>query len=76
MRIRSYYLEKLIKYLDTESVKIITGARRSSKSFLLKMLEKHLQKLNKKTIYLNFEHQDTFGIQTADKLYEFIKIHV
>ncbi len=76
MNIRRYYLDKLIKYIDTEFVKLITGVRRSGKSFLLKMLEKHLQQLNKKTIYLNFEHPDTFGIQTSDKLYEFIKTQV
>ena len=76
MQIRHHYLDKLIKYIDTEFVKLITGVRRSGKSFLLKMLEKHLQQLNKKTIYLNFEHPDTFSIQTADKLYEFIKTQV
>ena len=76
MTIRRYYLDKLIKYIDTEFVKLVTGVRRSGKSFLLKMLEKHLKQQNKKTIYLNFEHPDTFGIQTADKLYEFIKTQV
>lgn len=76
MKIRSNYLDKLIKYIDTEFVKLITGVRRSGKSFLLKMLEQYLHKQNKKTIYLNFEHPDTFGIQTADKLYEFIKTRV
>ncbi|MFA7378473.1 MAG: ATP-binding protein [Bacilli bacterium] len=76
MKIRSNYLDKLIKYMDTEFVKLITGVRRSGKSFLLKMLEEHLHKQNRKTIYLNFEHPDTFSIQTADKLYEFIKTQV
>ena len=76
MQIRRNYLAKLIKYIDTEFVKLITGVRRSGKSFLLKMLEEHLIKQNKKTIYLNFEHPDTFGIQTADRLYEFIKTQV
>jgi uncharacterized protein len=76
MKIRSNYLDKLIKYMDIEFVKLITGVRRSGKSFLLKMLEEYLHKQNKKTIYLNFEHPDTFGIQTADKLYEFIKTQV
>lgn len=76
MQIRRNYLDKLIKYIDTEFVKLITGVRRSGKSFLLKMLEEYLHKQNKKTIYLNFEHPDTFGIQTADKLYEFVKTQV
>lgn len=76
MQIRQYYLDKLITYIDTEFVKLITGVRRSGKSFLLKMLEEHLIDENKKTFYLNFEHPDTFGIQTADKLYDFIKTQV
>lgn len=76
MQIRRNYLDKLIKYIDTEFVKLITGVRRSGKSFLLKMLEEYLHKQNKKTIYLNFEHPDTFGIQTTDKLYEFVKTQV
>lgn len=62
MQIRRYYFDKLIKYLDTEFVKLITGVRRSGKSFLLKMLEEHLIKENRKTIYLNFEHPDTFRL--------------
>ena len=73
MKPRNYYLEQLIRYLDTEFVKLITGVRRSGKSFLLKMLENYLHELNKKTIYLNFEHPDTFNIQSDDKLYEYIK---
>ena len=73
MKIRNYYLDQLIRYLDTEFVKAITGVRRSGKSFLLKMLQNHLHQQNKKIIYLNFEHPDTFSIQTADMLYEYIK---
>jgi uncharacterized protein len=76
MKIRNVYLDKLINYLDTEFIKLITGVRRSGKSFLLKMLQNHLQKLKKKTLYLNFEHPDTFGLQTADKLYEYIRTQI
>ncbi|MDD3382602.1 MAG: ATP-binding protein [Bacilli bacterium] len=76
MKIRSHYLNQMIQYLDTEFVKLVTGVRRSGKSFLLKMLENHLVQQNKNTMYLNFEHPDTFNLQTVDKLYEYIKSNI
>lgn len=73
MKIRKHYLEKLVKYLDTEFIKVITGVRRSGKSFLLAMLHEYLVARNKQVLYLNFEHPDTFEIQDAKKLYKHIK---
>jgi predicted AAA+ superfamily ATPase len=76
MKIRAHYLEKLIKYLDTEFIKVITGVRRSGKSFLLKMLSNHLSDNNKQVMYLNFEHPDTFNLHDASNLYEYIQKNV
>lgn len=76
MKIRSQYLDQLIRYLDTEFVKLITGVRRSGKSFLLKMLQDYLLGQNKQILYLNFEHPDTFNLQTAERLYEYVKFHI
>ncbi|MFA6692658.1 MAG: AAA family ATPase [Acholeplasmataceae bacterium] len=59
MKMRSYYLNQTIKYLDTEFVKVISGVRRSGKSFLLKMLKNKLDQEKKETLYLDFEHPDT-----------------
>ncbi len=73
MKIRKHYLEKLIKYLDTEFIKVITGVRRSGKSFLLSMLHEYLLGENKQVLYLNFEHPDTFEFQDSKKLYQYIK---
>ena len=39
---RSSYLEKLIKFKDTDFIKIITGIRRCGKSSLMKLMIKHL----------------------------------
>lgn len=72
MILRDGYLNQMIKYLDTEFIKVITGVRRSGKSFLLKMLKEHLADQNKQVMYLNFEHPDTFDIQTSEKLYNHI----
>jgi len=55
---RDNYLKKIIQFKDTEFVKIITGVRRSGKSFLLKLYDEHLkseQILPEQIIYLNFE---------------------
>lgn len=76
MKMRCYYLNQMIKYLDTEFVKVISGVRRSGKSFLLKMLKNKLDQEKKETLYLNFEHLDTFNLQTADQLYDYIKSNV
>ena len=69
---RDSYLNQMIKYLDTEFIKVITGVRRSGKSFLLKLLKERLTDQNKQVMYLNFEHPDTFSIQTSEKLYSYI----
>lgn len=77
MFIRKKYHETLIRYQDTEFIKIITGVRRSGKSTVLKMYRDHLDASGAgKVIYLNFEHPDTFAIQTCDTLYEYIKRQV
>ena len=73
MKIRKHYLEKLIKYLDTEFIKVLTGVRRSGKSFLLSMLHEYLLGENKQVLYLNFEHPDTFEFQDSKRLYQYIK---
>ena len=39
---RNQYLQKLTKVKDTEFIKVITGVRRSGKSFVLKMFQEHL----------------------------------
>lgn len=73
---RKTYLNKVLSYVDTEFVKVITGVRRSGKSFLLLMLRNHLEQENKQVFYLNFEHPDNFPLNNADALYTFIKERV
>ena len=73
---RDRYLNNVLKYLDTEFVKVITGVRRAGKSFLLLMLKKHLKLQNKQILYLNFENPNTFDMHTSEKLYEYIKLNI
>ena len=75
---RDYYVKKLIAYQNTELIKVITGVRRSGKSFILLLFQEYLcgQGLEKQILYLNFEHPDTMHLQDATSLYEHIKEHV
>lgn len=70
---RPFYLEKLIRYLDSEMIKVITGVRRSGKSFLLRLLKKHLLENKKQVIYLNFEDPETLSIRDGEALYNYVK---
>jgi len=56
--IRNLYLEKLKRFISTNQIIVITGARRSGKSFIMKQLAKKLtdEGLDKKQILIvNFE---------------------
>ncbi len=73
---RKTYLNKVLNYVDTEFVKVITGVRRSGKSYLLLMLKNYLEQAKKQVFYLNFEHPDNFPLNNGDALYTFIKDRV
>jgi len=44
MILREKYLQDLIRFQDTEMIKVVTGVRRSGKSTLLEMMAEHLAK--------------------------------
>lgn len=72
---RRVYLNKLIAFQDTESVKIITGIRRCGKSSLLKLMIKHLLeqgKTHEQIIFMNFESMQ-FSNMSVRELYEYVK---
>lgn len=76
--IRENYLNKLIEFKDSEFIKVITGVRRSGKSFLLQMYKEYLETNFKSTsiIYLNFEHPDNFSLNNWESLYKYIQENV
>lgn len=74
---RDAYLQKLIRYKDKDLIKVITGVRRSGKSFLLFQLygdwllkhgadAKHILKIN-------LEDLDNIELRNAKNLYEYVK---
>lgn len=76
---RSIYMEKIIPFLDSPFVKILTGVRRCGKSTILLMLQEELKKRNIKDeqiLYYNFDSLKYEDINTASKLYKEIKDHL
>lgn len=72
---RDIYLNKLIRFKDTEPIKVITGIRRCGKSSLLKLMIQFLleQGINEEQIInINFESHD-FRKMNVDELYHYVK---
>ncbi|MCL2560010.1 MAG: ATP-binding protein [Turicibacter sp.] len=73
---REAYIKRIEPTIDTEFIKIITGVRRSGKSFLLMMIKDLL--ISKgveehQIVCLNFEHPDNYSLQSSEDLYVFLK---
>jgi len=69
-------LKTLLKFRDFEQVKLITGVRRSGKSFLLKLLKNHLIDegvAESRIVYLNFEDLNNAHLLTAMELHKYIE---
>ena len=74
LRKRDIYLNKLIAFKDTESVKVVNGIRRCGKSSLLKLMVAHLKENGisaERIIEMNFESH-AFKDMTADELYHYV----
>ncbi|MCT7875876.1 MAG: AAA family ATPase [Lactobacillus iners] len=74
--LRPLYLKRIEPMIDTEFIKVITGVRRSGKSYLLLMIRDQLLKRGiseKQIIYLNFENPEYFDLLDYRKLYEYLK---
>ena len=76
IKVRQQYLKQLIEFRDTEFIKVLTGVRRSGKSFIMNMFRDHLINTGveqDRIIYMNFEHPDTDGIKNYSALNEYLK---
>ncbi len=75
MVIREIYLNKLLNWLDKPVIKVLTGVRRSGKSYLMKMLQHYLMEKGvepSKIIYINYELMPFHKIRNHEKLYGYI----
>ena len=74
---RDKYLKQLIRQNGTDMIKVITGLRRSGKSFLLfTLFVEHLRSqgiTDEQIIAINLEDRDNAGLRDADKLYQEIR---
>ena len=72
---RKQYMDKLYKLKDTDDVKIITGARRSGKTHLIKLYANELKEKGvspENIIYISFESNKYKKIKTDTQLDELV----
>ena len=72
---RKFYLEKIVKLIDTEDIKVITGVRRCCKTVLLIQIIDELENrgiASENIIYMSFESSKYKNIRNDDDLDEFI----
>lgn len=75
---RPHYISFLRKFKDNEMIKVITGIRRSGKTFLMNMFIDELLKdgiKSEQIIHLNFEDLALRDIKNAEDLYHYVHDH-
>lgn len=73
---RDYYLNKIIPFIDTDLVKVLTGIRRSGKSVMMLLIKDELIKrgvLTEQIISINFEDFDYIKLRDPFILNEWVK---
>ena len=72
---RREYYDRISSFINQPLIKVITGIRRSGKSTLLNLVQKHLIDSgisDKNIIYINFESMKYYEYRDAKKLYDYI----
>lgn len=75
---RDFYLSRLVSFQDTDLVKVVTGIRRSGKSSLLKLMQRHLLEEGKdprQIVSINFE-QLGFGSMSVRDFHHYVTARV
>lgn len=76
---RPHYLKFLNKFKDTEFIKVITGVRRSGKTFLMNMFIDQLREEgipDNRIIHLNFENLKYAKINDYIQLWQYVHDHI
>ena len=76
---RKQYMDKIVPFIDTPFVKILTGVRRCGKSTILAMLHEELKKqgvLSEQILSYKFDSLRYEELDTASKLYKEIEKHL
>lgn len=75
MFVREDYLNRLKKFQDTEFVKVITGVRRSGKTYILKMFRDELLRQGiqpDQIVFMNFESMQYQNLLTKQSFYQYV----
>lgn len=76
---RPTYMDFLEKFKDNEQIKIITGIRRSGKTYIMRMFMDKLEKEDgidpQNILSINFESFAFSKIQNAEDLYQYVMDH-
>lgn len=73
---REWYLKQIRPFIDKPFIKVLTGIRRCGKSSILMMLRDEIHNSGVKPeniVYINFENLDFSDLDTAEKLYSYVK---
>lgn len=73
---RPQYLNQLLQFQNTEFIKVLTGVRRSGKSYILMLYREYLLNHNineHQIIYISFEDFDNIDLYEPKKLYSYLK---
>ena len=77
MHNRNLYIDRIVKYLSTPVVKVITGMRRVGKSYFMKLIMAHLREhglRDKQIIYVDMESLDFDFINDYLQLNSYIQV--
>lgn len=72
---REIYIKKIIPFIGKDVVKVLTGIRRSGKSYMLKLIMEELKNngiTHEQFININFENLKNKHLTTAETLHEYI----
>jgi hypothetical protein len=72
-------MRKILPFVDTPFVKIITGIRRCGKFTILKMIQEKLLERNilpEQILFYRFDSLELEHIRTASDMYQEIKVHL
>lgn len=77
MIIREHYLSQLRPFYESDLIKIITGIRRSGKSFIMRQVLEELKAAGKQCLFLDFDLRPTcMQIPDADTLLAYVDAYL
>lgn len=73
---RPVYLQKLLRFKDSNFIKVITGVRRGGKSYLLLLYKQYLEQHgvnDQQIVYLSFEDLKYYQLRKMQALYAYLQ---